>query len=164
MRYVVPTCLIALGFAASVAAQDTKITTKTTVESDDAKTKVITGCLSGGPTAFVLTDSSAALRERSPERGAVGTSGVVGFYSLSPRDGVDLKGHIGQKVEVTGLLIAPGDKDDDVEVEVKEQTKIERDDAPDEKVTSRTEAEIARGSAPKLMVTSVKMVSTSCAP
>ena len=163
MRHVMPTCLIALGFAASLAAQDTKITTQTTIESDDAKTKVISGCLSGGPTAFMLMDGSASTRERSSERGAVGTSGVIGFYNLSPRDGVDLKAHVGQRVEVTGLLIAPGDKDDDVEVEVKERTKIERDDAPDEKVTTRTEAEIGRGSSPKLLVTSVKMLSSTCA-
>ena len=61
-------------------------------------------------------------------------------------------------------MIPAGDKDDDVEVEVKEKTKIERDDAPDEKVSSRTEAEIGRGDTPKLAVTSVKMLSSTCAP
>ena len=166
MRHVVPTCLVALGFAASVAAQDTKITTKTTVEGDDAKATVVSGCLMGGPATFTLISNSAPLtaRERSAEPGAVGTSGAVSAYSLSARDGVDLKTHIGQRVEITGVEIAAGDKDDDAEVAVKEETKIERDDAPDDKITSRTEAKVARGPAPKLAVTSVKMLSSTCTP
>ena len=166
MRFLVPTCLLALGFTASLAAQDTKITTKTTVEGDDAKPTVVSGCLMGGPTTFTLLDSSASVtaRERSGERGAVGTSGAVTSYSLTAPDGVDLKTHVGQKVEITGVVVAAGDKDDDAEIEVKEETKIERDDAPDDRVQSRTELEVSRGPAPKLAVTAVKMLSSTCTP
>ena len=158
--------MLALGFAASVAAQDTKITTKTTVEADDAKPTVVSGCLMGGPATFTLLNSSAAVaaRESSGERGAVGTSGVVSSYSLTARDGVDLKTHVGQKVEITGVIIAAGDKDDDAEIEVKEETKVERDDAPDDRAKSRTEIEVSRGAAPKLAVTAVKMLSSTCTP
>jgi hypothetical protein len=166
MRHVLPTWLVALGLAATAAAQDTKVTTETRVDSDGAKPTVVSGCLMGGPTTFTLLNSSAALtaRERSSEHGAVGTSGVVSVYSLSAGDGVDLKTHIGQKVEVTGLMIAAGDKDDDVDVQVRERTEIEREDRPDEKIERRTEAEIGRGPAPKLAVTSVKMLSSACTP
>jgi hypothetical protein len=166
MRHVVSTCLIALGFAASLAAQDTKITTKTTVEGDDTKPMVVSGCLMGGPATFTLLNNSAAViaRDKSSEPGAVGTSGVVSTYSLTARDGVDLKTHVGQKVEVTGVAIAAGDKDDDAEIEIKEDTKIERDDAPDDRAKSRSEVEVSRGPAPKLMVTGVKMLSATCTP
>src|SRR5687767_4937710 len=118
MRFVVPTCLLALGFTASLAAQDTKITTKTTVEGDDAKPTVVSGCLMGGPATFTLLNTSAGqtARERSAEPGTVGTSGVVSAYSLTPRTGVDLKTHVGQKVEITGVAIAAGDSDDEAKI------------------------------------------------
>ena len=166
MRHVVPTCLLALGFTASLAAQDTKITTKTTVDGDGAKPTVVSGCLMGGPATFTLLKNSEGLaaRENAGERGAVGTSGTVSAYSLTARDGVDLKAHVGKRVEITGVEIAAGDKDDTAEVEVKEETKIERDDAPDDRVRARTELEVDRGPAPKLVVTAVKMLSSTCTP
>jgi hypothetical protein len=161
MRHVVPTCLVALGLAATAAAQETKITKETTIKADDAKSVVVTGCLAGGPATFSLTNAAVLnARDRSSERGAVGTSGSVATYSLAARDGVDLNAHVGHKVEVTGVMLEKGK--DDGEVEITERTRIERDDAPDDKVKSRTEIELERGEGPKLAVTSVKMVSSIC--
>ena len=163
MRHVVPAFLAALGLAATVAAQETKTTTETTIKADDAKSVVVTGCLAGGPASFNLTNAVVIARDKSSEQRAVGTSGSVKAYSLAPREGVDLSAHVGRKVEVTGVMLAKGK--DDAEVEITERTRVDRDDAPDDDVKSRTQIELERGSGgPKIAVTSVKMVSSTCTP
>jgi hypothetical protein len=47
-------------------------------------------------------------------------------------------------------------------VKIEEDTKVDRDNAPDSTVKSRTEAEIPRGDHTRVTVLSVKTVAPSC--
>jgi hypothetical protein len=170
MRRILPAGLIAMCMAtASVGAQDATIKSKTTIKAEDGKAATLTGCLAGGPTGFTLAtavagdahEGASVPHERSSP--AVGTSGVVATYDLTPRDGVDLSTHVGQKVEITGAMVDAATKGDkDATIAVKDKTTVKTDDAPDQKVETKTKAEIPRGVTPRFTVTSVRMVAAGC--
>jgi hypothetical protein len=115
-----------------------------------AKSIVVTGCVTGGPAAFTLTNAMAANATGKPGE-AVGTSGISSSYDLSARAGVDLAPHVGHKVEITGTpaeaSAAPG-----------------AGAAGSPAATSPAAGSPAAGKTPaaKLTVTAVKMVSASC--
>ncbi len=181
----------ACAFAVAVSAQDATVKTKTKIDTDDAKIITMTGCLSKAPAGelFVLAGAtklkgdemaSTAKTKIDVDRDetevktktktevetdddkAVGTSGTVATYELLPKEGVDLTAHVGHKVEITAIALNPSNDDDDAEVDVKTETKIKVDDAPDSKVKSRTEAELPRGANARLTVMSVKHIAPSC--
>ena len=182
---------VASVFAVSVSAQDATVKTKTKVDADDAKVIKMTGCLSQSPSGntFVLAgatklegddmssksktkidvdDDETEVKTRTKtevetdDDEAVGTTGSVATYELMPKEGVDLSKHVGHKVEVTAVALKAGDKDDDAEVDVKTETKVKVDDAPDSKVKTRTEAELPRGASPRLTVISVTHLAPTC--
>ena len=93
---------------------------------------------------------------------AVGTSGLVGTYELTARQGVELAPHVGKQVQVTAVALDPKKGDDDAKVTVRETTRVDREDAPDSKVTTKTTAELPRGARTKVTVISVKSLGTSC--
>jgi hypothetical protein len=171
MRRVLSTCFFALCLAAaSVSAQDATIKSKTKINADDAKAMTLTGCLVGGPATFMLSNAIggdpggiARVPHEGAQSPAVGTSGTVSSYDLTPREGVDLRSHVGERVEISALMVAPATKgDDDAKINVKEKTKAKVDDAPDQRSQTKTKAEIARGPAPKLAVMTVRTVSPTC--
>jgi hypothetical protein len=162
MRRVISACAVALCFAAaSVSAQDdATLKSKTKIKTDDGKVITATGCLTGGPSSYTLARATPAAVE---ERVTVGTSGTVVSYTLVPRDGVDLTTHIGQMVEVTGVMVPAATKhDDDAKIKVQEKSKAEVDNAPDAKSKSNTKVEVPRGATSQLAVTSVKMIGATC--
>ena len=173
MRRAIPACLLAICFAAvSLSAQDTKVKSEQKLKTDDGgKVVTLKGCLSGTPSAFTLDHASSAVVASAEKRedrakievnddATIGTTGSSSEYSLTPRAGVELTPHIGHMVEVTGVLVPAGKGD--VDVKVKDRTKVDREDAPDSKVKSNTKASIDKGSVPQMAVTSVKMLSTTC--
>ncbi len=133
------TCVVAAAtsMAALAAAQS-----PAPVPDKDAKLVKVIGCLSGGPSKFILTNAAPA---DAPARGErpTGTAGVVTSYDLNPRDGVSLAPHIGHRVEVTGVV---GDV-----------TKAPAGDAPPQPGRPRD-----RGLTAQFAVTSVRMVSPIC--
>ena len=67
--------------------------------------------------------------------------------------------------DVTTRTRVKTDVDDDgadANVKVRETTRVDREDAPDSKVTTRTTAELPRGAHSKVTVVSVKSLGTSC--
>ena len=181
----------ACAFAVAVSAQDATVKTKTKIEADDAKVITMTGCLSKAPAGdlFVLAGATKLKGDDMASRSktkidvdedetevktktktevetdddeAVGTSGTVATYELMPKEGVDLTAHVGHKVEITAIALKPGDDDDTAEVDVRTKTEVKRDDAPDTRVKSRTEAELPRGANARLTVMSVKHIAPSC--
>lgn len=93
----------------------------------------------------------------------VATAGSSAAYAVSPRQGVDLAGHAGEEVEISAVMIDArkgGDKEADVTI--KDRTTVDRDNAPDSKVQSKTKAEVARGPMPQLMAMSVKSLGRAC--
>jgi hypothetical protein len=181
----------ACAFAVAVSAQDATVKTKTKIDADDAKVMTMTGCLSQAPAGdlFVLSgvtmlkgddmkskaktkvdvdpnETEVQTRTKTEvekeEEQAVGTSGTVTAYELMPKEGVDLTPHVGHKVEITAVALDPKDGDDDADIDVKTETKVKKDDAPDAKMKSRTEMELPRGKSPRLTVMSVKHVAPTC--
>ena len=189
MKKLIPACAIAVALGASVAAQDSTVKTKTKVEADDAHTVVMRGCLMQAGPMFTLAGATATkgddLEIRSKVKTdvdrdetevksktsakiddadhAVGTSGAVMAYELTPRAGVDLAAHVGHQVEITGVMLDPAKGDDDAEVKIKERTTVKADDAPDGKVETKTKADLPRGAHARLTVLSVSPLSGSCA-
>lgn len=162
MRQVLTGCVLALAATSLVAAQDTTIQSETRIKADDAKEMTLTGCLSGGPTAFTLTNAMPVEANKSRDK-PIGTAGTASAYLLTPREGVTFAPHVGQKVEVSGVIVAaakPGDKE--AKVEVRERTEVRREGAPDSKSETTTKTTIARGATEQFSVASIKLVSPVC--
>ena len=76
---------------------------------------------------------------------------------------MDLASHAGEEVEISAVMVdARKGGDKDAEVKIKENAKIDREDAPDSKVQSKTKADVARGPLPQLMAMSVKSLGRGC--
>jgi hypothetical protein len=190
MYRIIPAVALALGMAASAAAQDSTVKSTTKVSGDDAHALTLTGCLERGPAGvFSLTNASARSSDEVTTKSKIETdvddhgdnvktktrtevdhddshrAGIAGLnasYELMPNQGVDLASHVGEQVLVTAVAIDRKKGDDDAKVKIEEDTKIEREHAPDSKVKSRTEAELPRGDHSRVTVLSVKAVAPSC--
>ena len=81
---------------------------------------------------------------------------------MNSQQGVDLGAHVGHQVLITAVALDPKNGDDDVKVKVEEETKINRDKAPDTEVKSRTEATLSPGHEAKVMVLSARTLAPSC--
>lgn len=167
MQRLLSSCVLALAAVVSVNAQDTTIKSETRVNADDAKVVTVTGCLNGGPSNFMLTNVVAeAPGKKADDRDdkkPVGTSGAVTSYRLTAREGMSLAPHVGQKVELVGVVIAPAiGGDDDAKVEVRERTEVQREGAPDSKTETKTTSRVARGPSAQFAVASLKTVAPLC--
>jgi hypothetical protein len=165
MVRIFSSCALALFAAAALHAQDTTIKTETRIKADDAKVMTISGCLGGGPSNFTLSNvvAAASPSDKKDDRKAAGTAGLLDSYVLMARDGVSLAAHVGHRVELMGVVVPPATKgDDDAKIEVKEQTQVKRENAPDSKTETTTKARIARGAEAQFAVTSLKMISPVC--
>ena len=190
MKTVITGSIVALALGVTAAAQDSTVTTRTKVSGADARAVTMRGCLqqtagSGFLLLGAVTSSGEDLTSKTKTKTdvddddtsvksktatkidndgkSVGTAGTVTSYVVMPRDGVNLAEHAGHEIEVTAVRIdARTGGDNDAEVKIKEQTKVDTDDAPDAKVQSKTKAEVPRGAAPQLMAMSVKSLGRSC--
>jgi hypothetical protein len=188
MKQMITAAALALGIAATAAAQDTTVKSKTKVEADDARAVTLTGCLQQTPASvFTLrgtavtsdevttrsrakTDvdddgdkvtTSTRTRVEADDRKAVGTAGLTTIYELTPQQGINLTGHVGHQVQITAIAL-DGKKGGDAEVKVTEQTRVQREDAQDGKVETRTKADIPRGPGNRFTVLSVKSLGSPC--
>ena len=172
MRQIIPIVATVALAVTGVAAQDTNEKTRTKVSVDDGRAITMTGCLQQDATrAFTLrgattmssdevttrtqvkkdVDDDGAEVTRSAktkvehEDAAVGTSGLIATYELTAQQGVDLSPHVGKQVQITAVALDPKGGDDDAKVTVQESTRVDREDAPDSKVKTKTTAELPRG-------------------
>ena len=188
MYRIIPVVALALGMAVSVAAQDSTVRSRTKVSGDDARALTLTGCLERGPAGvFSLNNATARSSDEVTTKSKVETdvdgdnvktksrtevehddgrradiAGLKASYELSPNQGVELASHVGQQVQITGVALAAKKGDDDAKVKIEEETKVDRENAPDSKVKSRTEAELPRGDHSKVTVLSVRTIAPSC--
>ena len=187
MKRLIPTLAIAAALATGAYAQDSKTTTRTQVKADDAKAVTATGCLVPGASAgsFALRGaitsrgeevSSKTRTETEVDRDEsrvrtetrtradgdhdrVGHADVV-MYDLTPRQGVNLASHVGQQVQITAIRLDRGE--DDAEVKIKEDTRVENQNAPDGRSRTESKIKVERGDGPRLNVISVKPLGQSC--
>jgi hypothetical protein len=190
MYRIIPVAALALGMAVSVAAQDSTVTSKTKVSGDDSRALTLTGCLERGPAGvFTLNNATARSSDEVTTKSKVetdvdnhgndvktksrtdvehedgrraGIAGLKASYQLSPNQGVELASHVGEQVLVTAVAIDAKKGDDDAKVKIEDETKVDRENAPDSKVKTRTEATLARGEHSTVTVLSVKTVAPSC--
>jgi len=187
MKRLIATCAFAAALAAGVHAQDSTSTTRTQIKADDAKAVTATGCLVAGlrPDSFALRGGIVARGEEVTSKTQTKTDvnrdgarvrtdtqtkaegdhdrvgpGGVALYNLTPRAGVDLATHIGQQVQLTAIMLDRGKGDADVKI--KEDTKVENENAPDTRSKSESTFTVDRGSGPRLNVISVKPLGQSC--
>ena len=163
MRRVFISGALALAAAVPLAAQDTTIRRETRIKADDARVMAIRGCLGGGAPNFVLTNVVAAELPEGKGGERARASAPVNSYALVPREGLSLAAHVGQRVELVGVVVEAAQKGEgDAKIEVREKTEVERDGAPDTRTETTTKARIARGPTAQFAVTSAKMISPVC--
>jgi hypothetical protein len=190
MKKLIPVCVLAASIGVPVLAQDSTTKTRTSVKADDAKTMMIRGCLMQNTATGIFTLNRASaisgddLKAKSTVKTdidkddakvtdkttakiddadkSVGTSGVVGVYELTGRDGVNLMSHVGHEVEIAAVMVEAGKGDADVKI--KEDAKTKVDDAPDSREKSTTKVDIDKGATPRLAVVSISEVGSTCQP
>lgn len=147
-------CGLAVALAATavaVQAQDVKTETKTKV--DDAKVMTYTGCVQAGTIekTFVLSNAVATVETKTD-------AGKVTSYVLLPQGEINFQTNVGQKVEVTAMVIPAGDDKSTIKTET--TTKVEGQ--PTQK--TETKEKIEQKDWPQLRVVSVKHLADRCAP
>jgi hypothetical protein len=150
MRFVTPFAAALVCATIAVNAQETTVKTKTE-GGDKAKMVTYTGCLGAGTeTRTYVLDKVVPVTKTTEVAGTGGTVAVTSTsYILVPGEKVMLQQHVGHKVEVTGMLMPGGDS--------KTKTKIERDNAPDTKITTKVDND-----KPHFQVMSVKELAEPC--
>jgi hypothetical protein len=157
MRRALSVSVFALALAAiPLAAQDTPVPSPAPAKPDAAKPVLLSGCLTGGPSSYTLSNVAVTRVAHEAADRPVGTSGASTSYSLTARDGVDLVDYLGKKVEVTGSLLPPAQAQKGAVADPKRT----QNDSPE--VKAQTRANIAAATDPKVAVTSVKLLSATC--
>jgi hypothetical protein len=152
MRRYLTTLAIALSCAMTGAALHAQSSEpKTKVKTEHAKKVTYTGCVQNGTEtrSYLLQDVVPVTKTETS-----GTSGRVTStttYMLVPEGKVELREHVGQKVEVTGVLIKPG------KGEAKYKTRTKSNGTEEE-----TRGEVERGPVPQLKVVSVRPLGERC--
>ena len=159
MYRIIPVVALALGMAVSVAAQDSTVTIENesqrrrctrsyahglprararwflhlnnaTARSSDevtTKSKVETDVDNHGDD--VKTKSRTEVDHDDGHR--AGVAGLKASYELTPNQGVDLASHVGQQVQITAVALDAKKGDDDAKVKIEDETKVDRENAPD---------------------------------
>ena len=138
----------------SAAAQD--VPRAPTSAEEDANAVIIVGCLVSGTSGYALTQiTQNHPAHEGPDVHPVGTtpadpaSAAVPSYTLSSKADIELKEHLGRKVEVTGVLL-------------RRTNEITRD-AANARAGNEQDAAKPAGPAPlALAVKSVKPIGSAC--
>jgi hypothetical protein len=186
MKLLFPIGIVALGLTVAANAQDTTVKSQTQIKADDAKVMSMTGCLRqdalsntytlvGGLAAVgddlktksqVKTDvdkDEVTVKGKSKttaDDGAVATTGAISTYVLVPANKVDLAANVGHQVRVNAIMVEAGHGDADVKI--KEQTKVDPENAPDLKSQSKTKVEVPKSPLGSFNVVSVTSLADTC--
>jgi hypothetical protein len=153
MRRFITSFAFALACAGLVAqAQETKTRTETKSSGGQPQVVTYTGCVQTGTQAktYVLDKVVPVTKTTTTETPTSSTTTSSTSYVLVPGgDSVTVQEHVGQKVEVTGMLIPGGN------TRTETTTRTDREDAPDSKTRTRVESKNAM---PEFRVTSIKPI------
>jgi hypothetical protein len=187
MRLAFPVAIAVAALTAALSAQDSTVKSRTTIKADDARVTSMTGCLRQQlATGVFMLDGTVATSGKEIEtnskvktdvdkdkttvkgkseskatEGAVATGGGATTYILVPGNGVDLASHVGERVEVSAIMVKPGHGDADVQI--KEKTKVDPEDARDSKSQSKTKLELPRTAAGEYTVMALTPTGRRCA-
>ena len=188
MRLVTLGAIFAVGLSAAVHAQDSTVKSQTNIKADDARVTSMTGCLrqevgttgvytlDGAITATgkdIQTNSKVRTdvdKDKTTVKGTtatkgdkgVATAGSTSAFLLVPGNNVDLASHVGERVQVSAIMVNAGHGDADVTI--KDKTKVENEHAPDAKSDSKTKVELPRSRAGQYTVMSITPTGSRCTP
>ena len=145
-------CGLSMAVAAAIAVQAQDVKTETKTKIDDAKVSTFTGCLQTGVEKTFVLQNAVAVAETKTE------GGTVTSYVLVPQGEINFQTNVGQKVEVTAMVIPAGD--DKSKVRTETTTKVEGQ--PTQK--TETKEKIEQQDWPQLRVVSVKHLADRCTP
>ena len=176
---------VVASLSAPAFAQDSKVKSRTDIKADDAKVISMLGCLRHEPASdsYLLVGTVTAAGDdlttktkvktdvdndktkvdaKSETKGndAVATAGAVSTYLLLATPKIDLAPHVGQQVRIAALQVERGHGDADVKI--KDETKVDREDAPDSKSTSKAKLELPRSPNSAYSVVSVTPLGKAC--
>jgi hypothetical protein len=177
---------MAAAMTVALSAQDTTVKSRTDVKADDATVVSLTGCLQKNSVGgrYTLVGSMAAAGEsvttktkvktdvddddvevtattRSKANDvAVGTSGRTATYVLLPREGLALTPHIGHRVQISAIMLDPGE--DDSNVKIDDRTTVDPDEAPETTRRTRTKIEVDGARHGEYTAVSVKALTGTC--
>ena len=164
MQRVLPACLFIVLFSMpAVAQKEATRRPSTPVTTEQGKPVTMTGCLTGGPTSYTLSDVATTRGAHETADAIIATSGESTSYMLTPRDGVELSTHVGKKVEITGVLLAAAGTP-----AAKRAGSDEPQAKPDQRPgatlqgSTRATANPAAAKYPSVAVASVRLVSPTC--
>jgi hypothetical protein len=185
MRRTLLVAFVAAALSAPASAQDSKAKSRTDIKADDAKVMSMVGCIRHEPVSdsYLLVGTVTAAGDdlttktkvktdvdkdktkvdaKSETKGnkAVATAGAVSTYLLLATPNINLAPHVGQQVRISALQIEKGHGDADVKI--KDETKIERENAPDSKSDSKTKLELPRSPNSAYSVVSVTPLGKAC--
>jgi hypothetical protein len=146
---LIATTIAALGLAAgAAAAQDVESKSRTKITVEEGKDVRVTGCVTRSPEgAFILSN-------------AAGKDGVLGTYTLVPKDDDDddLEELVGHRVEVEGKAADKGTG----RVKIETKSEVERGGGDTRKRESETEIEGDLQGLPFLGIKSIRSLSSVC--
>ena len=187
MRRILTGCAVALSMTLVASAQDSTTKSKTEIKADDATVFSMNGCLrqdvAGNFTLYgtsvksreaVTTESkvrtendrdeskvTTTTRTKVDGDSRVGTAGALSTFMLTPREGVALSKYVGQQVQLTAVVLDPGEKD--AEVKVDEKVTVDPAHADASSKRSKTEIEVEGPAAHgQFTVMSVKPAGGAC--
>src|SRR5215510_9346808 len=186
MRLTVLVAFVALALSTTASSQDSKAKSRTDIKAHDAKVMSMVGCVRHEPVSDsyllvgtvtaagdnlttktkVKTDvdndkSKVQAKTETKGNDAVGTAGAVSTYLLLATPKVNLAPHVGQQVRIAALQVEKGHGDADIKI--KDETKVEREGAPDSKSDSKTKLELPRSPNSAYSVVSVTPLGRACA-
>jgi hypothetical protein len=187
MRLFIPIAAGVLAIAVTATAQDTTVKSRTTIDVDEGHAVTLSGCLRQDAVTgrYTLQGTMAAAGEKvttdtkvktdvdddetkttartrnKVNDEAVGTSGTMGIYPVVALDKMNLSSHVGRRVQLSAVMVAPGHKD--AEVKVRNRTTVDPDDARDTTTRTNTKAEVDKAVAGQYTVVAVTPLGGACA-
>ena len=187
MRLVFSVAMTVAMLPVALGAQDSKVRSRTNIKADDATVTSMTGCLGQGLATGVYTlngtiatsgkeiETNSKVKtdvdkdkttvrgktETKANDGAVATAGSASTFLLVPGNNVDLASHVGERVNLTAIMVKAGKGDADVKI--KDKTKVDPENAPDAKSQSKTKLELPRSPQGQYTVMSLTSTGSRCA-
>ena len=184
MKLLTPVLVLTVAVAVPAVAQDNTTRTKTTIKADDARVVSMTGCLRQDTLSntYSLVGTMAASGDEITTRSkvktdvdkdstkvkattkteadhVVATSGSMRTFAILPGD-VALSRYVGQRVQLSAIMVEPGHGDADVKI--KEKAKVDPKHGDDSTATTKTKIELPKSPYGQYTVVSASPMSGTC--
>ena len=173
--------------AVPLSAQDSTVKSRTNIKADDATVTSMTGCLGQELATGVYTlngtiatsgkeiETNSKVKtdvdkdkttvrgktETKANDGAVATAGSTSTFMLVPGNrNVDLASHVGERVNITAIMVKQGRGDADVKI--KDKTTVDPEHGRDTTARATTKLEVPRGAPGQYTVIALRTLADTC--